>query len=715
MSDNTRTRSARAAAIARRRAQVKGKQALTGGNAQPSGGPQAGVAGGREAARAHRRRQVFGAEAQPARPADPPAETREEATDEAPREERPARRPRRARQRPVEQPALNARRERRGNRRPAPGTLAAVDSPARLRSKARRKAQALGKSAVEAQQGQAGTAGTLTRMANPEASGREVAKQVRAERCAHGKTNCNNSGSRPLRRRRKASQPESAPAKVGEGETGHGQTVSGTMVGRRETVTGGEAGECRSVTGTEYLGADDFRAACGTELEAGPSKVGVTHTRGGRQVSGTEVGRSARTTGDLSGQCAAVTGTEYLPADQSELFCGTQGGGEPRQRKPATAPAARPAESGNRVTGGEKSGGTSVTGSQHVGGGGGYSRGPSGEARPAVMPVASKAPTKVAESETASGARVTGTQAGLDRPVTGDEPGYCATVSGTPYQGAEEVRAKCQTEPAPTANKVTGSFTQGGQRLTGSRTGEGEGMTGAEPGRCQRVTGTPYMGMEQARQACDATQVESMQDAAPRYSAPGHAISGTQAGPAGLTGAHRGACEPVTGTPYHAQAETAAVCGASGAAEPGEPDFPIALDGGAQAVPPAAASAPRASFTGAFANGTGKVTGDEGGLGGQRPAAPAGSPTGRVTGEGSDTGASITGDAWDRGDRVTGTEGPWAQRRNPSHRGTPGAAFAGAAHYRPVEGHETPETRISGSSGNTDAGAMVTVSGGARG
>jgi hypothetical protein len=88
-------------------------------------------------------------------------------------------------------------------------------------------------------------------------------------------------------------------------------------------------------------------------------------------------------------------------------------------------------------------------------------------------------------------------------------------------------------------------------------------------------------------------------------------------------------------------------------------------------------------------------------------------PTSRVTGEGISAGLKITGDDWDRGERVTGTEGVSARNRNPSRIGS----------VMSMRSHDTkrnqdlpvPESRITGSSGNTSAGSLITVSGGARG
>jgi len=83
----------------------------------------------------------------------------------------------------------------------------------------------------------------------------------------------------------------------------------------------------------------------------------------------------------------------------------------------------------------------------------------------------------------------------------------------------------------------------------------------------------------------------------------------------------------------------------------------------------------------------------------------------RVTGEGS--GLKITGDDWDRGDRVTGTEGSSARRRNPTRVG-PMSAMPGFQNKRNEE-VPAPTSKITGSSGSTDQGSLITVSGGARG
>ena len=90
---------------------------------------------------------------------------------------------------------------------------------------------------------------------------------------------------------------------------------------------------------------------------------------------------------------------------------------------------------------------------------------------------------------------------------------------------------------------------------------------------------------------------------------------------------------------------------------------------------------------------------------------PAVQPSSRVTGEGSST--KVTGDDWDRGEHVTGTEGASARRRNPSR---PGPMGAMAPFERKRNVHEDwPVSPVTGSNGNTDKGSLITVSGGARG
>jgi hypothetical protein len=128
-------------------------------------------------------------------------------------------------------------------------------------------------------------------------------------------------------------------------------------------------------------------------------------------------------------------------------------------------------------------------------------------------------------------------------------------------------------------------------------------------------------------------------------------------------------------------------------------------------------------ITGPFGMADGKITGtEEARFGGAKAPMPEPVPAtvetiegrvkSRVTGEGQDAGQKITGDDWDRGDRVTGTEGSSATRRNPTRRGPMTSMMV-----EPKRNEEValPVSKVTGSSGNTERGSLITYSGGARG
>jgi hypothetical protein len=216
-----------------------------------------------------------------------------------------------------------------------------------------------------------------------------------------------------------------------------------------------------------------------------------------------------------------------------------------------------------------------------------------------------------------------------------------------------------------------------------------------------------------------------------------------------MTGAERGACEVISGTPYIGGDQLAAACGAdapAGADSHGQSDsgsspwtsFSVVSPArAAQLQRDATSSVTGTSYedgqriTGPFDLAGGKVTGTEQFrfdnrefqtrqqqtrqfqptvMPPQADKEPA-KPVSRVTGEGSST--KVTGDDWDRGEHVTGTEGVSARRRNPTRPG-PMSAMAPKDNKRNEE-IEWPMSRVTGSSGSTDKGSLITLSGGARG
>lgn len=543
-----------------------------------------------------------------------------------------------------------------------------------------------------------------------------------------------------------ATKPAPAPAKVGASATSRGLTVSGPEVGRSAKVTGGEAGTCKPVTGTEYLGSENFADFCagkgltsrpekvamgatarrglavtgsdearpvvvtGAEAGAkrgitgsqyndagvshltinGPAKVALTHTIAGRPVSGTEVGRSVKVTGDEAGSCRAVSGTEYLSNEQFRSVCHARP--EPGPEKVGAAAS----EGGQRITGNlvERTGKVTgnepraegrVTGSQ-------YERGAD----------LGEAPAKVRELSTPAGRKLTGgVMSGKSSPkLTGDEQGGRQRVTGNDYAGAAlSAAGPGAPESMTSAIKVDITHTLRGQTVSGSPMGRSSRVTGDEPGSHLAISGTPYAASEQIAGACgcqhgEATQATGLPRAHPRFQPQGRpramAMSLVPAEPRpesfSVSAPAREARGRITGTGYGGAGRiTGPVNMASGLVS-GTPEFRYRDDTGFMAGVQAMAE----------------------------PVAPAAQGE-RITGEGREAGRRITGDDWGRGERVTGTEGRWAQGRNPTLRGGGRGMGAGAWANKEIERPEVPVAKVTGSSGNAGKGAVITVSGGARG
>lgn len=532
------------------------------------------------------------------------------------------------------------------------------------------------------------------------------------------------------------------PPKVEFGTTLAGTPVSGNQIERTASVTGNESGSCRAITGTEYIGTEQFSQFCKTLPTPSPAKVGASSTSRGGRVTGTEVGRSGKVTGDETGTCKRVTGTEYLAAEQAGEFCGTTP--EPHPEKSGFGMTARR----NPISGSDLTREVDVTGGEH-----GANRAITGSAYTDTTSLRSKsgdAPKKVETSHTSAGGAVSGTQLGRSSKISGAEQGACKRVTGSDYLSAEEFSSFCRAEPFQPPAKVGVSRTLKGQDVSGTQVGRSSSVTGDEYGACKPVTGTAYIGADQYADFC-ATRVAA--EAINRARLGRNAeLTGIQSGPdARLTGNSRGECQTVSGSPYMGDVQQASACGRppmamhhrarspEGVAH--SPDISgNALDapGKRQAGDFSVASPARTAqgsetqrITGSAFGGSGRITGSLAratGLvsgtpefryrDGSEAAAPkvaaASEPAPeRITGEGRER--SVTGDAWDRGGRVTGTEGRSAAGRNPTQRGEPRGNGTNARVARETEHPALAPSRVTGSSGSSMSGAAVTLSGGARG
>ncbi len=401
--------------------------------------------------------------------------------------------------------------------------------------------------------------------------------------------------------------------------------VSGTKVSHSEKTTGDETGLCRSVTGTDYFSSEVFDNFCQNEAPVVPGKVRTSENLSGSSITASgEVGRSAKVSGDERGSCKIVTGVEYVGREQYDDFCTT-----------------KPPEPGN---------------------------------------------AKVSFSQTARGLVISGSKPARSQQVSGNEAGTCKSVTGTPYAGMEQFQEYCKPAEAQLANARSQKHTgNGGQDVTGLQPGF-DGLTGASQGACSSVSGTAYVSAEQQQSVCGAMPAQMNE---PDFPKP-------------LTDSPWGSFSVISAPVHASQPQAKAVDNVTGSRyEQGR-------------------------VSGAFSLGEGKITGTEqfrfgGGVKENvRPVATtpvdvaSAVPVKRVTGEGNDSGLKITGNDWGRGDHVTGTEGTSSVKRNPTRRG-PVSAMPSSGFKRNEDVERGMSNVTGGTGGTTEKGALVTLSGGARG
>ena len=599
---------------------------------------------------------------------------------------------------------------------------------------ARREAQSKhGKSAIK----QNTSAASLARRGDPNLSSREISQRVRDLRSKTGATSIKGSGKcRPCGPNRNGSkQKADAYWKVGESGTNSGQTVTGTQANRSSKTTGNEPSTCRDITGTQYLGTEVINEFCNSDLNyTQPSKINVSSTTSGNKVTGNEVGRSSLVTGNEPGTCKNLTGTEYASANLSESYCGEVNKNPSKIRHSKTLDGQNISGSlpgrSSLVTGDESGSGHQLTGDQYLG------------ADP--LPDG-KSFEKVGAYNTLNGNLVTGTGVGRSERMTGNESGSCKNITGDEYIGSQQYESFCGAKPTAEARKVGLSISPNNNFISGTMTGRSDHVTGDEPGTCKNVTGTPYAGVEQLENNCDPNTKNELRGKGKVYlgNSSNARLTGKQPGIGGqLTGAGKGACLNPTGTPYVGGDQLSSNCSnhestQSFANDEKEKhntwnDFSVHSPSRERYSEKMRDSVTGnqyesgSNITGPFDMAVDKVTGteqfrfDKNKLNTVKPKEDNQDinleeerAQSRITGEGQSAGLNITGDDWARGDRVTGTEGASSRRRNPSR-----ASLMNAMPPMDIKRNEKmkePDFLITGSSGNTKEGQLVTFSGGARG
>ncbi|HQT66134.1 MAG TPA: CsoS2 family carboxysome shell protein [Acetobacteraceae bacterium] len=539
------------------------------------------------------------------------------------------------------------------------------------------------------------------------------------------------------------SRPPASPAKVVSDMTPKGKTISGTLVGRPSRVTGGEMGADRAITGTSYARPS---------ADTAPAKIGLTHTYGALPLTGTTVGRASKVTGDEPGSCRSVTGSQYLSAEHFREFCRSEVPALARRTSVMSSSADQTLTGSavgrsQHVTGDEAGSCRAITGNQYF------------NAKDFGSLCNKDGPHKVARIETRGGAGASGTQTASSLKMTGDEAGRCCLVTGIDYLSAGQFSSSCRTDMAPVkhVSKVTTDLTINGERVTGSAFGRSEHVTGDEVGACAPISGSSYIGQRQYQTFCppESLQAQSAR-VRDRASIPASMVSGDRPGAGGMTmtGDERGACLAVTGAPYIGSDNMASACLTRpdtsnrflSRHRPALPDKPAApVDFSIRSPARVAWDADRESraslgaVTGTAYGAAERITGPGNKAGGLitgtpefrhhdfAPPARQNNPrdaqaitnsarvskTQRLSGEAQIHGR-VTGDAWHMQSRVSGTEGRSSTMRNPSQRGNPRGTVMGAR--TPPEAEKPPAATnlVTGSSGNTGRGPLVTVSGGAR-
>jgi hypothetical protein len=209
-------------------------------------------------------------------------------------------------------------------------------------------------------------------------------------------------------------------------------------------------------------------------------------------------------------------------------------------------------------------------------------------------------PSKVTESGTQGGQRVTGIRIGEGRQVTGDERGTLMPVSGTSYidtDGPTAFRAaapKVGLMRTQSGQTVSGTLVRSQIRITGDERGGTVGITGkvdphpdddmtvrssqtgstsAQFQRQSNPHGSTVFGTNLGRSSRSVGSRDRSRAVAIETTDKGQAITGSALGHSSrMTGDETGACRTVTGNQYLAPARAQAICGAMESSSAGRND-----------------------------------------------------------------------------------------------------------------------------------------------
>lgn len=482
----------------------------------------------------------------------------------------------------------------------------------------------------------------------------------------------------------------SYPRKVEASKTYGAQSVTGLRIGRGRNVTGDEPGTGKPISGTQYIAADGQSA-----YRAPAAKVGASKTGSGQVVTGTQVRNKVTITGDEFGSDVTITGE----ADQ------TLGDDLIEREAPGFSTAAQFRRQ-NEPHGSSVFGTNLGRSIKHIGSRERVTDDPATET--------SLGGHRISGSAVGRSPIVTGDEPGACRPITGSQ--YLRAAADQPLCDVAEAPkpALRRMHAMKPARGETETWAR--QRITGVEVEYKPGVTGDEPGTCAPITGTPYSGPSQYETYCETDQSDA---AAARLGGAGKGRSPVTGdiplNAEGVTGTQRGAENDVTGTVYYRQGEDPA----PQAQELGSMMDKFSVSSPQREAQLSTEGTNQ--ITGSFAVGSGKVTGNSEFDYVKRWQGRAPSAQSPVTGEGSVQGPTVTGSAWGAHDRVTGTEGSFSAGRNPTERTGEPKAFAGAGVFKGQAKPKSPGYGVTGMAGTDPVrsggkgAARVTLSGGARG
>jgi hypothetical protein len=530
--------------------------------------------------------------------------------------------------------------------------------------------------------------------ASCDASCRDQARARRAAISQFGRPGATQAApSRPARQGKIDYAPKVTASATQSGQRVTGQHV-GPGAGNGSQITGQERGTGQPVSGTQYIGADTSVA-----FRPAGAKVGHARTPGGLVVSGTLVRSQVRITGDEAGAAVTITGK----ADQRLEDDLTSRSGDSTY---AMAQFQRQAEPhGQSVFGSNLGRSARSAGSR--------------ERQRAQALEATESGLAITGSAVGRSQRVTGDETGACRGITGTQylaparlQAECGGGSGGSAPAA--LRGTARIDPV-TGGKVAVAQSWNGQRITGVDVEHSKLVTGDAPGTCSLITGTPYQGPSSAHGWCEPSQAQQAESRLPRRQANTAVTGDAPMHDSSITGASRGATRDISGTPYYRDETPAPAPEAAVAAI----DERFSITSPQRKAHLGSATVPGGRITGSFAMGQDKITGNTEFLFKSRQPADAPNARaarGQITGEGRTTGQRISGDSWAEIPSVTGTEGNFAADRNPSLRGPKAKPFAGASVFKSEASHEEPKMLVTGTFGfSSKSSAKVTLSGGAQG